>query len=141
MSFDASCRVLIADDNHINCDVLCAMLDETALQLTTTVVHNGQDAIEAARSEAYCLAFIDIRMPDISGVDVVSTIIRESDARATPRPFAVAVTAEPRLMGTDYASWGFDRVLRKPFTLEDLVTALPPGLGHAGASRSNGERG
>ena len=54
-------RVLLAEDNDINVEVIKALLDEFHLDLTH--VSNGQKAIDALKACTYDLVLMDIQMP------------------------------------------------------------------------------
>lgn len=79
---------------------------------------NGAEALEAIRTQAIDLAFLDIQMPQTSGIDVAHRL-----ATAVQAPFVVFVTAHDR-----YALKAFDvnavDYLLKPFDDDRFFVAL-----------------
>ena len=61
-------RILIADDNPSNADLLDAHLDGSGFD--TKLVHNGADALTAAREWKPDLVLLDVMMPKMSGFEV-----------------------------------------------------------------------
>lgn len=56
------------DDVHI-CDTISTILNNEGYNVIT--VHNGNDAVNISGKERIDLALIDVRLPDISGIDVL----------------------------------------------------------------------
>ena len=61
-------KVLIADDDAINRDVLCELLQP---EYTVLLAKNGAQAIERATRHVPDLILLDVMMPDMSGFDVL----------------------------------------------------------------------
>src|SRR5580704_12134310 len=61
-------RILIADDNAPNADLLEAHLDGTGYE--TKVVFNGEDTLSAAQTWKPALILLDVMMPKLSGFEV-----------------------------------------------------------------------
>jgi signal transduction histidine kinase/CheY-like chemotaxis protein len=111
------CTVLIADDTPANLLVAKAILEKVGMSVTA--VESGCAAIEAAGAQDFDIMFIDIQMPDVSGMDVVSAIRALSCKRAfTP---IVALTAQSFARDRERAlAHGFDAFLSKPIRAHDL---------------------
>ncbi|WP_435259277.1 ATP-binding protein [Thioclava sp. FR2] len=113
-------RALMADDNDINRHVLSAFL--TGLGLEVVQVEDGMKAVEAARSQAFDVIFLDISMPDLDGVEVLHMIRKRGPNQSVP---VLAVTANVLKSEIDkFLAEGFVTVLSKPFTKVDLKAAL-----------------
>jgi len=67
-------RLLIAEDMEINREILIAQLDGTGLLIDA--VENGREAVEIieANPNAYDLVFMDMRMPEIDGLEATRRI-------------------------------------------------------------------
>jgi two-component system nitrogen regulation response regulator GlnG len=65
-------RVLVADDEPSIRFVLRETLEELGLQVTE--VDNGDAALEALESQSFQLAFLDIRMPGPSGLELLDRV-------------------------------------------------------------------
>jgi CheY-like chemotaxis protein/HPt (histidine-containing phosphotransfer) domain-containing protein len=81
-------RVLSADDNTTNQIVVAKMLQPLAVQVDT--VGNGIEAVTAVSRFAYDLVLMDMRMPEMDGLQATRTI--RSGAAGADVPI-VAVTA------------------------------------------------
>ncbi|OQW69769.1 MAG: hypothetical protein BVN35_18780 [Proteobacteria bacterium ST_bin11] len=65
-------RVLVAEDEPINREVMTYLLADTGL--TPETASNGQEAIEMARSGSYALILMDIQMPVMDGLEATRAI-------------------------------------------------------------------
>lgn len=77
MNQDTAIHVLIVDDHEIVQQGLAAMIEN---ELDMTVVgqaSNGQEAIEQYRQLQPDVTFMDLRMPQVSGVDATAAICNE----------------------------------------------------------------
>ena len=110
-------RVLIADDNAPNADLLEAHLDGTGYE--TKVVFNGDDALAAARSWMPSIILLDVMMPKLSGFEVC----RRLRADAATRDIAVLmVTALDQATDVETAvESGTDDFLTKPINKTELL--------------------
>src|SRR5207244_5733443 len=69
-------RILLAEDNPANQKILIRLLEKYGY--TVAVVSNGRQALTALEQEHFDLALMDVQMPEIDGLTVVTTI-RERD--------------------------------------------------------------
>ena len=118
-------RALIADDVVENRDVLNWLLEDLGAEVT--LAEDGEEALLKLRTETFDIAFMDIRMPKMTGFQVVENLLSEADIK---RAKLVAVSAsvlvhEQRL----YEEAGFDAFVPKPFRFEELVDCLKAQLG------------
>lgn len=65
-------RILIVDDDPDLCWALGWLVVSRGLD--SRVVHRGEDAIAAILSEAFDLVFLDAKLPDLDGLDVVKRL-------------------------------------------------------------------
>ncbi len=110
-------KVLIADDTPANLFVAKAILER--IGMCVTAVESGRAAIAAAGDENFDIMFIDIQMPDVGGLEVVSAIRALTCKRAiTP---IVALTAQSFARDRERAlAHGFDAFMSKPIRAHDL---------------------
>lgn len=69
-------QLLLADDDVELCDMLRQYLETEGFDVTA--VHDGESALYEARSGRYELAVLDIMMPQMSGLDVLKELRRDS---------------------------------------------------------------
>jgi DNA-binding NtrC family response regulator len=65
-------RILVVDDQLLILYSLSRLLEDNGVEVTT--VSNGSDAIKACQHCFYNLCLLDIRLPDIDGIDVMMEI-------------------------------------------------------------------
>ncbi|MCP5120204.1 MAG: response regulator [bacterium] len=107
------------------------------------IVMNGAEVIAALRRRPYDLILMDLRMPEVDGLEATRRI--RSDTSVT-QPYIIAVTANATVQDRQQCkAAGMDDYIRKPFRMEDLQRSLArfvatrPPL-PAGAPRPSGER-
>ncbi len=69
-------QLLLADDDIELCDMLRQYLESENFKITA--VHDGESALAEARSGRHELAVLDIMMPQMSGLDVLRELRRDS---------------------------------------------------------------
>ena len=117
-------RALVVDDVPTNRDVLMQLL------LKVGVVADGADsghqALERARAHRPDIVFMDIRMPEMDGLQAARRLTEEH-GDALP---IVAVTASIlEHQHRQYASSGFDGLIDKPLRVEQVYEVLVEHLG------------
>jgi CheY-like chemotaxis protein len=110
-------RVLIADDNEANVELLEAYLG--GLDLETAVAIDGQDTLDKVASFQPHLILLDIMMPKLSGFEVCQRL--KSDP-ATSSIMILMVTALNELGDIERAvEAGTDDFLSKPVNKVELI--------------------
>jgi two-component system alkaline phosphatase synthesis response regulator PhoP len=109
-------RILIADDNQLNAELLDAHLDGSGFD--TKLVYNGEDAIVAAREWKPDLILLDVMMPKLSGFEVCRRL------RADPATKGVSILMVTALdQATDVETAvdaGTDDFITKPINKAEL---------------------
>lgn len=104
-------HILVVDDNAINCDLLSRQL--TRQGYTVTTVNSGAQALGAMDEATYDLVLLDIFMPDMNGLDVLSQIKQTVDWQATP---VIMISAIDELSSVVHCiEMGAEDFLSKPF--------------------------
>jgi DNA-binding response OmpR family regulator len=110
-------RVLIADDNPQNAELLDAHLDGSGFE--TRIAANGEDALVEAKAWSPDVVLLDVMMPKLSGFEVCKRL------KADPATAATAVLMVTALdQPTDVAravDAGTDDFLTKPINKAELV--------------------
>lgn len=119
-----SLDVLVAEDAPVNRTVLERFLSDLGHEVTEA--ENGREAVEAAREHAFELVLMDIRMPEMDGLEATRRILDEHGEQA---PKIVAVTANADA-GSRRACLeaGMDGYLAKPWTREELQALIADAL-------------
>ncbi|MDO9607029.1 MAG: ATP-binding protein [Brevundimonas sp.] len=121
----ADLRVLAADDNAVNRQVLSAILPSLGVELT--VVEDGDQAVAAWREGAYDLVLLDLRMPLCDGFEAARRIrAEETPGRRTPLILLSGdVSASVREQGREA---GLDGFVAKPLDIHTLIEAMSAAL-------------
>ena len=129
----ASSRILVAEDNLINQELMAAQLE--ILGYRADYAENGVQALEAWRQRDYGLLLTDIRMPEMNGYDLVREIRLIDQDRQGHTPI-VAITANALEADVEKCfSVGVDDLIAKPVELEDLRDALLKWLPQAAQAK------
>jgi two-component system, sensor histidine kinase and response regulator len=123
-------RVLIAEDNPVNKEVLLRQVQR--LGLLADAVTNGQEVLDALAEGSYDAVLMDCQMPVMDGYTATRAIrsLEQGSGRHLP---IVAVTANA--MRDDYdrcVQSGMDDFVAKPVTLSALAGAIDRAVQSAG---------
>jgi PAS domain S-box-containing protein len=114
---DGPQTVLVVDDDSDAC-VLLANLIEEAGHLAVSA-STGVEGLRLARELHPALVFLDLRLPKISGFDVLRILQADSELRTTPIVIASVVATESR-----HALIGAADILDKPLERERVLGVL-----------------
>lgn len=105
-------RTIIADDSSTVCKFVERALLQTGRKFDISMVHDGQQAVQLLGKEAFDLAFLDINMPQLNGVEVMAAIhVMGGKTFAISMSNELNATAEEKLK-----SFGAYDFLEKPFS-------------------------
>ncbi|MGQ0794363.1 MAG: response regulator [Deltaproteobacteria bacterium] len=111
-------RVLVVDDEEIICDLIKEVLSIDGHQCVA--VQSGKEALSWVKSSIFDLVFLDLMIPDMNGVDVLTSI-----KQIKPELPVVMVTGYPDGDIMDQAlRLGPLSVIKKPFTDEQIRRVL-----------------
>jgi signal transduction histidine kinase/ActR/RegA family two-component response regulator len=124
-------RILVAEDNPTNTRILQTMLNQLGAQADFTT--NGRAAVAAWQQGSYDLLLLDIRMPEMGGLEALEHIHRQCKESGRLPPEAIAATANVmEEQVAEYRAHGFDGVLAKPYKKADLLAVLSAARVSAG---------
>ena len=110
-------RILIADDNAPNADLLEAHLDGSGYD--TKIVFNGEDTLAAAKAWNPDLILLDVMMPKMSGFEVCRRLRADPATRGVS---VLMVTALDQANDVETAvETGTDDFLTKPINKTELL--------------------
>jgi len=69
-------RILIADDHPVVCKGLCAMINSEPGLMVVAEASNGTEAVVNFLRHRPDIAIIDLRMPEMNGIQVTKAISR-----------------------------------------------------------------
>ncbi len=103
-------NVLVADDNAINRKLITTLLGQRGI--ATTEAEDGNRALESALKDDFDLILMDIRMPELNGIEVTEKLRAEKPDNHTP---IIALTAHalPHEQKT-FLDAGMDDCITKP---------------------------
>jgi DNA-binding NtrC family response regulator len=126
-------RILIVDDEESIRKVLATILEEEGYKVETAI--NGKDALKKSKDGFYNLALLDIRLPDLEGTELLSTM-----KETTPKMIKIIMTGYPSLQNAVEAlNQGADAYILKPFKVEDVLQTIKDQLGKQSESRRYSE--
>lgn len=118
--------ILIVDDDRDLADAIGEALEMEGHR--PTIAYSGTEAIEKYCGRSFDLTFMDVKLPDINGVETFMTI-REMDSSARVIMMTGYRIEQLLAQATDN---GAIKVLRKPFAMEEILTSIdevrPSGL-------------
>ena len=115
-------RILVVDDDKSIIKTLKAILEEEGYIVDTA--ESGKEAIEKSNVKFYNLALIDIRLPDMEGIELLTKM-----KDTTPRMRKVIITGYPTLQNAvDAVNKGADAYIFKPFDIEKVLKTIKQQL-------------
>jgi signal transduction histidine kinase/ActR/RegA family two-component response regulator len=113
-------RALVVDDVPENCRVLSTMLDMAGCE--TAVAESGRTALESVRARPPDIVFMDLRLPDVDGLETARRIARELG----PQRVRLVATSASVLGGERERclEGGCDAFVAKPFRIDEIDACL-----------------
>ncbi len=137
-------RVLVAEDQKYNQVLAMTLLEQNGHN--ATIASNGQEAIDLFQSHSFDLVLMDVRMPDIDGLQA-TRVIRDHEKKSGIHTPIIAMTAEAMKGDAETCfEAGMDAYLAKPIRanqLFDLIDKQFAVMSHSHASStklSTGEK-
>ncbi len=128
----ADAKILVVDDESSILDLVTAYLRPEGFQVRTAM--DGPAALKAARAFKPDLIVLDIMLPGMDGVEVLSQLRRESSV------YVILLTAKAeetdKIVGL---SVGADDYLTKPFSPRELVARIKAALRRLRAGQAHPE--
>jgi DNA-binding NtrC family response regulator len=115
-------RILIIDDDENIRKVFQTILEDEGY--ITDTADTAQKGIQKSENAFYNLALIDVRLPDMGGIELL-TKLRET----TPKMRKIIVTGYPTLQNAVGAvNKGADAYIMKPFDVEKMLQTIKDQL-------------
>ena len=111
-------RVLIAEDEVATAKAIKLLLEKA--KYSVDIVHNGIDAWDYISSNSYEVIVLDIMMPGMSGIEVL-TLMRKNHYSTPVLMLTAKSEVEDRVAGLEA---GADDYLPKPFATSELLARI-----------------
>jgi len=108
-------KILIVDDNNNDLEIMKAILEKNGCEVVGA--SNGADALDQLQSDGFKIALIDIKMPTLSGYDLLR-LLRE---RLNHHVRIIYVSIVP-MQEVDMD--GVDGFVQKQFSSESLMVEV-----------------
>ena len=117
-----SARILVVDDDENIRKVLTTILEDEGYAVEQA--ETAQKAIEMTKRKVYNLALIDIRLPDMEGIELLT---RMKDT--TPKMRKIIITGYPTLQNAiEAVNRGADAYIMKPFDMDKVLITIKEQL-------------
>ncbi len=111
-------RILIIDDDESIRKVLATILEDEGYIVETA--ETAKEGIEKSEKAFYNLALIDVRLPDMEGIELLSKL-----RNTKPKMRKIIVTGYPTLQNAVAAvNKGADAYVMKPFEVEKILQTI-----------------
>src|SRR5262245_6170498 len=105
------CQILVVEDSAEVSEAIVTLLEQQGYRVDSAA--NGEQAIEFLHRHKPCLVFVDLIMPVLSGLDLISAMKMDETLADIPVVAMTASNLRPRGVPT----------LRKPFGVNGLIGA------------------
>ena len=120
MSESKKITILLADDHELVRNGIKALLQSDESLQVIAEAANGREALEKVASVKPDLAIIDVRMPELNGIDTVSYIVKSASA-TKPIVLSMHDSEEYVLKSVEAGSFGY---LLKDTSKEEFLRAI-----------------
>jgi DNA-binding NtrC family response regulator len=119
---DKHAKILVVDDDENIRNTMKTILEDEGYLVDLAA--NGSEAVQKTKKLAYNVALLDIRLPDMEGVELLK-LIKDS----VPRTRKIMVTGYPSMQNAIAAlNKNADAYLIKPIDIENLLSIVKEQL-------------
>lgn len=119
---DRNARILVVDDDENIRKVLTTILEDEGYDVEAA--DTAKIAIEKTAKKFYNVALIDIRLPDMEGIELLTKM-----RPTTPRLRKIIVTGYPTMQNAvEAVNKGADAYVLKPFNVEKVLDIIEEQL-------------
>jgi CheY-like chemotaxis protein len=114
-------KILVVDDNKDITEMVKEMLELSGYSCTT--VNSGQACLSELRDNKFDLVLLDLAMPEVAGIDVLTRVKEDSTLRDNRIVFFTASSVTDTEIEYLKKEGGLD-CIRKPITIDKLLYAI-----------------
>ena len=115
-------RILVVDDDESIRKSLATVLEEEGYIVDTA--ETGKEAVEKSNINFYNLALIDVRLPDVEGTKLLSSM-----KETTPKMVKIIITGYPSLQNAiEAVNKDADAYILKPFNMDNTLQIIKEHL-------------
>ena len=113
--------VLFIEDDRMNRRVVRDMLHVAEVGMAEA--EDGEQGLKLIEANDYDVVLVDLRMPGISGMEVIAAVRGRADAKASV-PLIVVTADAARSLREQCLAAGADDVLSKPVSMDALFDSI-----------------
>jgi len=115
-------KILVTDDEAATLKTLSAGLEDMGYRVTTAL--NGREALALIRKQGFNIVIADIKLPDISGLEIL-----ETTKELNPETAVIMITGHASIeTAVDAINEGAYAYILKPATMNELETTINNAL-------------
>ena len=115
-------KILVVDDEKIMRDILTSFLERENYEVISA--SEGQEAVEIAKREHPDVILLDVRMPEIDGIETCKRLKAELTTKSIP-VIMISGVGESMMEAVEAGAEDF---LNKPFALAEVFTRVRSAL-------------
>jgi len=107
-------NIIIVDDEHVIRSLLTDLLGDNGYEVTA--VTNGKEAEDLFKEKSFRIAFLDVHMPVMNGVETLKMI-----RRVSPDTTVVMMDSFPDKLLNEAIDHGAITCIHKPFDIKEVT--------------------
>lgn len=117
-----SLHVLLAEDDPVNRALLVRLMERSGH--TSVAVENGRDALRALEQASFDLVLMDVKMPEMDGVEATRAIRAREKESGAHLPILAVTAYDTKETRDRCIHAGVDAITVKPIRADDLTSAI-----------------
>lgn len=120
-------KILVVDDQEFNLELIKVIFDKWKIK--STLLNSGKQAINNIKEHEYDMIFMDVQMPEMSGLEVTRQIRKFESQQDRHTPIIALTAAASKKEAENCIAHGMNGYLLKPFTQSSLFNKMTETLG------------
>ena len=115
-------KVLAVDDNQDILNLISLIVESMGHNLE--LAHDGQEGLELIRSKEYDLVFLDMSMPNLTGLEVIDALVQDGIIKKQRVTLFTASYLGVEDIESDLRKKGVYSILAKPADIDQVTELL-----------------